>query len=162
MVLDLIALAPSSRVWVYQADRFLSYDELDDARELLFPFLEQWTSHTKELYTYGNIFHRRFLALFVDESASHGTSGCSIDSSVHFIQQLGAKLNIDFFDRMHFCYLDDQEEVQSVNRVQLKEKYAAGDIKEDTFFFDNLVDTKENFIKNWTVQLGESWIKKML
>jgi len=78
MILDLIALENTSRVWLYQADRDLTYDELDDVREDIFNFLGGWTAHAAELHTYGNIFHRRFLGLFVDETASTGASGCSI------------------------------------------------------------------------------------
>lgn len=162
MVLDLIALDQSSRVWIYQANRELSYEELEDAREVLFPFLEQWTSHSRELYTYGNIFHRRFLVLFVDSHASTSASGCSIDSSVRFVQQLGNQLNIDFFDRLNFCYLDHEEEVRSVNRMQLKESYANGVITDHTIFFDNLVENKKDFLERWTTELDESWIKKMI
>ena len=162
MVLDLIALEQTSRVWIYQASRELTYDELDDAREYLCPFLEQWTSHSKELYTYGNIFHRRFLAIFVDESASSGASGCSIDSSVRFVTALGDKLVIDFFDRLNFCYLDEEEEVKSINRMELKSMYKEGIIKDDTIFFDNLVANKKDFLERWTTELSDSWYKRML
>lgn len=162
MLLDLIALDQSSRVWIYQANRELTYDELDIAREQLFPFMDQWSSHSQELYTYGNIFHKRFLALFVDSHASTGASGCSIDSSVRFITQLGEQLGVDFFDRLQFCYLDQNEDVQAVNRIQLKDAYQNGLIDDNTYFFDNLVSTKKDFLEKWTTHLGESWIKKMI
>lgn len=95
MVRELIALGPESRAWIYAADRELTYEELDIAREMLFPFLEEWTSHSKELMCYGNIFHQRFLGIFVDESLSQA-SGCSIDTSSRFVQQLSEKLKVDF------------------------------------------------------------------
>jgi len=61
MILDLIALDNSSRVWIYQADQEFTYDELDDAREDIMNFLTEWTAHSAELDCYGNIFHKRFL-----------------------------------------------------------------------------------------------------
>lgn len=161
MILDLIALDNSSQVWVYQADRLLSYDELDDIREALFPFLDQWTSHQQNLYTYGNVFHRRFIALFVDGSASTGASGCSIDSSVKFITQLGNKLGVDFFDRMSFCYFDNNEEIHKVNKASFKKLYQSGQINDQTLVFDHLVKTKGDFLEKWTVPLGESWLLRM-
>ncbi|HRD07178.1 MAG TPA: hypothetical protein PK037_06415, partial [Saprospiraceae bacterium] len=63
MVRELIALEPSARVWIFASERAFSYDELDDIREKLHTFLEEWTSHSKALLTYGNVFHRRFLAI---------------------------------------------------------------------------------------------------
>jgi hypothetical protein len=104
MVRDLIALENTSKVWIYQADRDITYDELDEMRPEIFQFLEEWTSHNQHLMTYGNVFHRRFLAFFVDETFS-GASGCSIDKSVNFVEYLGAKYKINFFDRNTFAYM---------------------------------------------------------
>ena len=67
MILDLIALDNSSKVWVYQSKTELSDEQIAEIKEDLSQFLERWTSHNKMLYTYGNIFHKRFLAIFVDE-----------------------------------------------------------------------------------------------
>jgi hypothetical protein len=156
MLLDLIALDDSSRVWIYQADRFLAYDELDKTRELLFPFLQGWVSHDNKLATYGNVFHRRFLALFVDESQAHSASGCSIDASVRFVKELGANLGVDFFSRMTYCYLQD-DEVQSVEHATLPKLYASGDVDDETIFFDNLVKDKGQFLQHWTRPLKDSW-----
>ena len=125
MVRELIALAPESRVWLYAASRELSYEELDIAREMLLPFLEEWTSHSRELMCYGNIFHQRFLGIFVDESMAPA-SGCSIDASSRFVQHLSEKLN------------------------------------NDTLFFDNLVTTKEAFLRSWLVPLKDSWINRFV
>jgi hypothetical protein len=161
MLVDLIALKDSSRVWIYQGNRELNDDELMEAREHIFSFLEQWTAHSQQLLTYGNIFHRRFLCLFVDESLA-GASGCSIDSSVHFIEQLGNKLNIDFFDRSQVCFLNNNEDVQSVLLGNINSALQNGDFDENTFFFNNLVKTKEEFLKKWTAPLKESWISRFV
>lgn len=157
MILDLIALDNSSKVWIYQSSREFTYDELDIIREQLFPFLDQWTSHSKSLRTYGNVFHRRFLALFVDETRSSGASGCSIDNSVRFIKDLGNQLEVDFFDRMTYCYFDKEEYIQEVPHNSIKEAYKKQDFNEDTIFFDHLVKTKGEFLKSWTKPLKESW-----
>lgn len=162
MILDLIALDPTSRVWLYQADRELSYDELDDARELLFDFLSEWTAHRQELHTYGNIFHRRFLGLFVDESQAAGASGCSIDSSVRFVQQLGERMDINFFERTAYAYMDAQEVIHPIGHADLGTAYSSGQITDDTLFFDNLVKTKEQFLKSWLVPLKDSWHSRFL
>ena len=160
MIRDLIALSDQSRVWIYQADRELTYEELDELRPLIFNFLDQWTAHNQDLMTYGNIFHRRFLALFVDESLN-SASGCSIDKSVKFIESIGQKLTVDFFDRMNVCFLDD-EEIHCVKLADINSLYQSGAINKSTLFFDNLVKTKKEFLKSWLVKLDESWYKRFI
>lgn len=160
MIRDLIALDDSSKVWIYQTNRIINYDELDYARPIIHDFLDAWTSHNQQLITYGNIFHQRFLAFFVDESVA-GASGCSIDKSVHFVENLGVEINVDFFDRENFTYLQD-DDVRDVNKNDLKKYYQEHFIDDNTLFFDNLVTTKRDFLKNWIKPLNNSWHKRFI
>jgi hypothetical protein len=114
MILDLIALDNSAKVWIYQADREFSYDELDEIRPMIFDFLDQWTSHQNMLMTYGNVFHRRFLAMFVDESLA-GASGCSIDASVRFVKQLESHFGVSLMGRDTVAYIIDEEIINITN-----------------------------------------------
>ena len=157
MILDLIALDGTARVWIYQADRELTYDELDDIREDLQAFMSEWTAHSAELHTYGNVFHRRFLGLFVDESMAASASGCSIDASVRFVQAMGSKYGIDFFDRMTYSYMDSDEVIHSIKHTELASAYKAGMITDSTLFFDHLVKDKSSFLTSWLVPLKDSW-----
>jgi hypothetical protein len=160
MIRDLIALENTSKVWVYQASRDFTYDELDEARPLIFDFLDSWTSHNQDLLTYGNIFHRRFLALFVDES--HATaSGCSIDKSVHFVTELGNQFGVNFFDRETIAYMID-EEIYFCPLSSLKDLYKEGTINDGTLMFNHLVTTKGDFLKKWIIPLNESWYKRFV
>lgn len=155
MLRELIALEDHSKIWVYQSNRDFTYDEIDELRDDIFQFVDQWTSHHQSVLGYGNIFHKRFIALFVDESLA-STSGCSIDSSVAFVKSQGQKFGVDFFDRLNFTYLRD-EEVHTVRTTKLSDAIKEGSVSEDTLFFDNLVKTKGDFIKSWLKPLKESW-----
>lgn len=160
MIRDLIALDHSSKVWIYQANRDFEYEELDDAREMIFNFLDVWTSHNQELLTYGNIFHRRFFAVFVDETHS-SASGCSIDKLVKFTEEMGSKFDVDFFNRNNFAYLID-EDIFFIDSSKLGEAYKNGDVNDNVLFFDHLVATKHDFLKKWLVPLKTSWHKKFI
>jgi len=162
MILDLIALDPSSRIWIYQADRDFTYDELDDAREMIETFLQSWTSHNRQLNTYANVFHRRYLALFVDESNSSSASGCSIDASVHFVKSLESKMGFDFFNRNLYSHFDSEENIHVDTLDVFKEKYASGVIHDHTLVFDHLVKTKKDFLERWIIPLENSWVKRLL
>ena len=160
MILDLIALDNSSKVWIYQSDKEFTYDELDVAREEIYHFLNDWTAHARELACYGNIFHKRFLAFFVDESSA-SASGCSIDKSVRFVENLGKKLDKNFFDRMTYAYMKE-EEIYTIPHAQLKSAFSSNEIDMQTLFFDNLVKSKGDFLTSWIKPLEESWHKKFL
>lgn len=161
MIKELIALDDRSKVWVYPADRFISYDEIDYARPTLYDFVNRWSSHGAEVPAYGNIFHRRFLVLFADETRLSGVSGCSIDSSVHFIRALGAKLQVNFFDRLTCHYFKD-EEIESIPLAGLQEAYDGNIIDTDTLFFDHTVDSKHKFLTQWIRPIQETWMAQKI
>jgi len=123
-------------------------------------FTQRWISHNDQLKATGGLFHNRFAVLVVDETNA-GPSGCSIDSSVRFLKELGESLGTDFFDRLHFAYLDGTE-VKTVHRDDLPARYAAGEITDDTLVFDNLVNTVDKFSSAWTKKLGDSWMKRFV
>jgi len=162
MVADLIALDDKSRVWIYQADKTLSDEQRYEIQGHLYTFLSQWTAHHAALKSYGNLFHDQFLTLFVDETTA-SASGCSIDASVHFVEQLGNRYQVDFFNRMIFSYLDEEtQRVITLGREEFKAAYQAGDIGDQTLVFDNLVKTKDQFLTEWLKPLKNSWHKRFV
>lgn len=159
MLRELIALENDSRAWIYQADRELSYDELDILRPALFDFINQWSSHGQGVDAYGNIFHRRFIGIFADKSIH--VSGCSIDASTHFVRDAGNMLGVDFFQRTQFAFMKD-EQIFSYQQAEVSKAIENGEISDETFVFDNLVDTKEKFLKSWLIPFGQSWHKRLV
>lgn len=152
---DLIALDDSSKVWLYQANRAFTDQETNEIKEKIFQFVQSWSSHNRDLMAYGNLFHYRYIGLFVDESQSMA-SGCSIDTSNHFVQSLGQEYGVDFFDRMLFTYMQD-EKVYDIHSSKMKDAYTSGRIDKDTLFFNNLVKDKGEFLTKWIYPLEESW-----
>ncbi len=161
MVADLIALDDASRIWIYQADRHLEDAERYEMQAHIHQFLGSWTAHSAELKAYGNLFHSRFLTIFADETQA-AASGCSIDKSVHFVEQLGAHYQVDFFNRMLFSYFDEQEHVQTVDRAGLQEAHKSGQIHAETLVFDHLVKSKGQFLTEWVKPLQDSWLKRFV
>lgn len=155
---DLLAFPDSSRVWIFQADRQLPEDEIGQANAQIYAFTQQWTSHNHLLRATGGLLHDLFVILVADESRA-GASGCSIDTSVHFIRELGARYDVDFFDRLHFAYLKD-DHVHRLHRDALAGALQRDEISDQTLFFDNLVKDKETFLKRWVTPFGESWMRR--
>lgn len=101
--------SPSSRVWYYLADRSFDGTESDYIQSKLDEFVTvHWKSHGAKLDATGILLHNQLIALSVDDN-SLGASGCSIDSSVKFIKDLGAELKVDFFNRMYVLISNGEE-----------------------------------------------------
>jgi len=153
-------LPDSTRVWIYQANKPFSEEDIPQIQQYITNFTTNWVSHNNQLKAYGNIYHRQFIVLMVDESQS-GASGCSIDKSVHFIKQLEQHYSVDLFDRLVFTYVDG-EEIKTASRDEFAALYKEGHINNHTMVFDNLVKNKEAFKKEWLKPLGKSWHKRMV
>ncbi|MCG8319270.1 MAG: hypothetical protein MI921_07205 [Cytophagales bacterium] len=147
-----------SRVWIYQADRTLSPAEIKLVEDHTQQFLEQWSAHGEGLKCSRTLLHHRFLVISVDEN-HHAASGCSIDSSVHFITELGRQLGIDWFNRTKIAFIVNSE-VFIENKIDLKQKIAEGKINSDTLTFNNLVTNIEEFEQNWLIPAGDSWLSR--
>jgi hypothetical protein len=89
--------SPNSRVWIYQSNRLFSLSEALDIEVAINEFCEEWTSHGAEVNAFGNLFFGQFVVLMTDETAV-GVSGCSTDSSVRFIKELGNRYHVDFLE----------------------------------------------------------------
>ncbi len=161
MQTDLNELDGQARVWIYPSDSVFSDKQQQEINHHLSRFITSWTAHNQALKSHGNVFHNQFLTLFVDETMT-SASGCSIDSSVHFVQELGKHYQVDFFNRMLFSYLDNDNNVISLKAPAFKQAFADGKITEETMVFDHLVKTKEDFEQSWLKPLKDSWHKRFV
>lgn len=153
-------LSPQSRVWVYQTNRELTDTEITEIQKALDAFTRQWVSHNRQLKADSKIYHRRFIVLMVDETQA-GASGCSIDASVHFLQGLQQKYQLDLFDRLQFAFREG-EQIQVLGKDAFQEWYRSGRISDKTVVFNNLVKTLEELEKNWQIPLKDSWHKQFV
>jgi hypothetical protein len=151
---------PDSRVWIYQSSRLLRLSEALEAEELIERFCCQWTSHGAEVTAYGNLFFGQFLVLSADERAA-GVSGCSTDSSVRFVKELGQKFGVDFFERTALAFII-KDKIQVLPMNQLTYAFENGFITADTLFFNNTITTKAALESAWIVPVKDSWLANRL
>ena len=153
--------SPDSRVWVYTSNRPLSADESVFAQRNLDAFCQQWTAHNQALLAKAEVFENQLIVLMVDETQA-GASGCSIDKSVHFLEQLGAEIDADFFERMRFAWIDEQGKMQFANRPEFAVLVGQGSIGSETLMADTLVQTKSQLAEKWLVPYSKSWHKRLV
>jgi hypothetical protein len=152
-------LPAGSRVWVYQSDRAFSDTEAKEISTAIEQFVSQWLAHKAKVIGDGALLYNRFIVLAADEEKLH-VSGCSIDSTVRFIRELGAKYDVNFFDRFYTCYWSDNKIVDA-DFDHFKTLMEQGIISDDTIVFNNLVTTIEGLEKNWQIPLSQSWHKRV-
>ena len=152
--------SPQSKVWVYQSSRLFSLSESLDIEALLNKFSAEWRSHGAEVDAYCNLFFGQFVILMADETKA-GVSGCSTDSSVRFIKDLGQKFGVDFFNRTSLSFFL-KDKIQQLPLSQLQYAFENGFIDGNTLYFNNLVQTKEELENNWIIPVRNSWLASRL
>ena len=155
------SIAPESRIWIYGAERELTGGETKTVRAELQQFVSEWVSHRKELKAAADVLHNRFIVVAVDESQAEA-SGCSIDGSVSKIKEIGAQLEVDFFNRMRFSYRDDKGRIQTVSKDEFKTLYHGGQLPNDTIVFDTLIKEVGELHQIFERPLEDSWHSRMV
>jgi len=160
MFVDFNDLPESSRVWVYQADRTFTNAERTTIEEKLQIFVEQWKRHGDDLKASFLIKYNQFIVLAVDENFND-VSGCSIDASVHIIQQLQQDLNVDLLNKMNITFKDG-DNINTVSMAEFKTYAKLDKITPDTLVFNNMIASKAQLNDAWEVKAGNSWHAKFL
>lgn len=152
-------MSPASRVWIYHSSRVLTETEAAMVQQHINAFVNQWTAHKLEVTGFGTLLHNRFVILAADET-NVGVSGCSVDSSVRFIRELGQQLNVNFFDRWLVAYKKG-EEVVSCSRDEFEKLLQTGGVDENTIVYNTLAQTKAELDARWELPYKDSWLAKL-
>lgn len=154
-------ISPNAKVWIYQASKQFTESESAKIDAACNTFVEDWSAHGNNLIADYQLFFNRFICLFVDETG-FTASGCSIDSSVHFIKSLEKEYNISLLNRTDVAYLSQNGEVKLIDMHGLKEAFDSGEISSETLVFNNLIRTREEMDKNWLIPISDSWQNRLL
>ena len=149
--------SPLAKIWIYQADQKLNQSQKDILIAQLKAFTDQWLVHGAPLEASFNIEHDQFVVLAANDSAS----GCSIDTSVRLMKEVGELTGVDFFNRNLVAFWIDGE-VKLVPITSLKSISGQGFWNEKTPVFNNAVTTLDEFKHRWLVEAGETWVKRYL
>ena len=157
----MLNLAPNSRVWIYQANKFLSAEEQEKISTEMKLFVQGWASHGNELYGDCTVESDLFLMVGADEFKSP-TSGCSLDALTRKVKALGDELSIDFFNRLNIAYEDASTKIHLVSLEEFKNLMRSDDITEQTIVYNNLIETVAELDENWRTKVKNSWHNNIL
>lgn len=137
----------SSRVWTYLCNRILNPIETEALQSEIDGFTSSWKAHQKPLSAQGGILFNRYIILVVDESRE-AISGCSIDSSVHFVKMIESKLGVDFFNRLNVLVSEgDQQKIVSYHDLELLK---------GGFVFNPRVGSLKELRESWLLEIKET------
>ena len=99
--------------------------------------------------------YNRFIIIAVNQEVQAAT-GCSIDSSVEFIQSLEKKYDVDLLDKMNVTFKLG-EHVAHKPLIDFKKMVKDKAVTENTIVFNNLVNNIQEFNESWEVPAADSW-----
>jgi hypothetical protein len=155
MIVSFDSLPQTSRIWIYQCNRSFSDSELEEISKKLTAFLEGWTAHGADLQSGFEIKYKRFIVIALDQKVNTAT-GCSIDASVKFIQELETEYKVDLMDKMNVSYKQG-EYIAYKSLTDFKKMAKDKAVSKNTIVFNNLVNTKAEYLEFWEVPASESW-----
>jgi hypothetical protein len=155
MFIEFDKMPLTSRIWIYQSVQPVA----EEVSAYVKSFTESWEAHGQPLKSSFNVFYNHFLVIAVDESFNHA-SGCSIDKSVHFVQELEKAFHLNLFDRLQQAIWHDNTIVFKTQK-QLKEDISLGLIERNTLVFNNLVQTLGDLQTNWQIPAEQSWLARL-
>ena len=148
-------LPPESRIWIYQSNRKFSDDEFTAIESDLKAFIDTWAAHGTALEASYQLKYNRFIILAVNQEAQAAT-GCSIDASVQFIQELEQKYAVDLLDKMNVTFKLGAH-IAYKPLIEFKKMAKEKAVSGNTIVFNNLVNTIEEWNDSWEVPAADSW-----
>ena len=160
MLIPFEELPQESRVWIYQSNRSFNENEVEEISDKLKTFITNWTAHGSDLQSGFKIVYKRFIIIGLNQNLNAAT-GCSIDASVHFIQQLEKHYNVDLMDKLNVSYKQGNF-IAYKSLSDFKQMAKDKAISKNTIVFNNLVNNIAEFNENWEVPASQSWHNRFI
>lgn len=155
MLVPFTELPDDARVWIYQANRPFTAVELEQVTQQTNDFLQQWTAHGQDLNAGVDFPYNRFIVIGLDQQKA-GATGCSIDASVHFIQEIEKQYSIDLMDKMNVTFKNG-EFLAHKDLMAFKKMAKDKSVSANTIVFNNLVANVGEYKEFWEVPASDSW-----
>jgi len=152
-------LPDQSRVWVYQANRRLRANEIEQISSFLTHEMNAWSAHGAPLNASFEIRFNQVVIVAVNEDVNEA-SGCSIDASTRWFKLLGDLLHVDFFDRQ--IAKIQGEEISLIPITSIKDFILSAHLLEEDFIIPPQTSDLSHYRNQWLQSVRESWLKKYL
>jgi hypothetical protein len=144
-----------NRIWIYQSKRALTGKEQEEISYALTGYVNRWAAHNAKLDARFEILHSHFIILSVNQEEVTA-SGCSIDDSVRFMQEIDKTFNLSLFDRQQMAYVDSQGEVKVCRLNDIGDLRKNGAIQDNSYIFNNLILDEAEMESSWKIPFKDS------
>jgi len=160
MIKPISELSEESKVWMFQANRFITVPEQKNITADLAGFLNTWTAHNVDLLAASVLLHDLVLVVAVEEVIA-GASGCSIDKLFRFVKELEVKYGLQFFDRMRVAYKLN-ENIGESSVADFEKLIEENLVSESTLVLNTLLQDLKSVKHHLFLPLKETWLNKYL
>lgn len=150
---------PHSRVWVYQANRRFTREEIENILTLGSHFIREWNTHGAAVSGDFDILFGCFAVIVADEEKQM-VSGCAIDRSVRLIKEIEKITGAHLFDRLSVAVYKENQMIEPINLTTFTDGFQSGEFNENTPVFNNTITTLEQLRNEWIIPVKESWHSK--
>lgn len=155
------SLPDDARVWVFGSDRPITGSSAERLLAEVDEFLSQWKAHGAPLSCARRWDDDRFLIIGVDQQDAHA-SGCSIDGLFRRLQLLEPAIGARLLGGGRVYYRDASGEPRSVERAELRERAATGELTPSTPVFDIGVTSLADWKRGFERPAAETWVGALL
>lgn len=149
-----------ARAWVYKSAKPFSTGQHRSIIERGAAFTAGWAAHGAALDACVDVLHDHFVVIAVDEQQAMA-SGCSIDKSVRFIQDLEHDLGLNLTDRMVVLY-QGANGISACRVPDVEGLIKRGELAADTTVFDDLVNSCGDLQERFRGPLRATWLARFL
>jgi hypothetical protein len=147
-----------NKLWIFQADKILTYTEEDKINQVMTDFLKSWASHGDALKSDFEILEHKFIIVRADENQTKA-SGCSIDSLHQCIRQIDSEFHLNLLNRLLVSYEAENQEIKTLSVSEFKEKIRSSRLSPETPVYDLSISSYDEFKEKFKQPLKNSWAK---
>lgn len=157
-MVDFNTLSEEARVWIYPCNRKFYPQEIEEVKQKIENFINNWKESTDLQASY-QLLYNRFIIFSTENDVE--ISNKDIDKQVAFILQLQQEYEVELLDKMNVCFKQG-EYTQYKDVKEFKKLIKNKSVNSKTVVFDNLVQTKYDLEHFWEVPITESWYNRFL
>ncbi len=157
-MVDFNTLSEEARVWIYPCNRKFYPQEIEEVKQKIENFINNWKESTDLQASY-QLLYNRFIIFSTENDVE--ISNKDIDKQVAFILQIQQEYEVELLDKMNVCFKQG-EYTQYKDVKEFKKLIKNKSVNSQTVVFDNLVQTKYDLEHFWEVPITESWYNRFL
>lgn len=145
-------------IWIFQLTQALDATAEQNLQNGLDQLMVGWKAHGTPVPGTSEIRYHRFVIV---NAAPGATSGCSIDSMTHGVEDLLAAAGVKPLPHNNILYRNESGEIAMVDFREVAAAIAEGKLGPDTVIFDMSLGQTQD-ISRFEVRLADSWLKRYL